>query len=96
MHLANEQRLLVIAMGKMGAYELNISSDIDLIFAYPEAGQTVGGTRSIDNQAFFIRLGQKLIAALDKHSGRGLCLSGGYAPAPLWSEWPPGNELRFP
>ena len=66
-----EQRLLVIAMGKMGAYELNISSDIDLIFAYPEAGQTVGGTRSIDNQAFFIRLGQKLIAALDKRSAEG-------------------------
>jgi len=63
-----EQRLVVIAMGKMGAYELNISSDIDLIFAYPESGETQGATRSISNQEFFIRLGQKLIAALDRHT----------------------------
>ena len=63
-----EQRLVVIAMGKMGAYELNISSDIDLIFAYPEAGETQGAARSISNQEFFIRLGQKLIAALDRHT----------------------------
>ena len=67
----SEQRLLVIAMGKMGAYELNISSDIDLLFAYPESGQTAGGSRSIDNQAFFIRLGQKLIASLDKQTAEG-------------------------
>ena len=63
-----EQRLVVIAMGKMGAYELNISSDIDLIFAYPESGETQGATRSISNQEFFIRLGQKLIAALDRQT----------------------------
>ncbi|MDG1310658.1 MAG: bifunctional [glutamate--ammonia ligase]-adenylyl-L-tyrosine phosphorylase/[glutamate--ammonia-ligase] adenylyltransferase [Porticoccaceae bacterium] len=67
----NEQQLLVIAMGKMGAYELNISSDIDLIFAYPESGQTQGGTRAVSNQEFFARLGQKLIAALDRQTGDG-------------------------
>jgi glutamate-ammonia-ligase adenylyltransferase len=61
----NEQRLLVIAMGKMGGGELNISSDIDLIFAYPEAGETQGARRSVSNQEFFVRLGQKLIASLD-------------------------------
>lgn len=59
------QRLLVIAMGKLGAGELNLSSDIDLIFTYPKAGQTSGGKRSGDNQEFFIRLGQRLIKALD-------------------------------
>jgi glutamate-ammonia-ligase adenylyltransferase len=61
----NEQKLLVIAMGKMGGGELNLSSDIDLIFAYPEAGQTEGAKRSVSNQQFFERLGQKLIASLD-------------------------------
>jgi glutamate-ammonia-ligase adenylyltransferase len=61
----NEQKLLVIAMGKMGGGELNLSSDIDLIFAYPEAGETVGAKRSVSNQQFFERLGQKLIASLD-------------------------------
>tara|TARA_B110000046_G_scaffold182475_1_gene216585 strand:+ start:21865 stop:24732 length:2868 start_codon:yes stop_codon:yes gene_type:complete len=69
--LGEEQRLVVIAMGKMGAYELNISSDIDLIFAYPDAGQTQGAARSISNQEFFIRLGQKLIAALDRQTADG-------------------------
>ncbi|MDG2500786.1 MAG: bifunctional [glutamate--ammonia ligase]-adenylyl-L-tyrosine phosphorylase/[glutamate--ammonia-ligase] adenylyltransferase [Porticoccaceae bacterium] len=66
-----EQRLVIIAMGKMGAHELNISSDIDLIFAYPDAGQTQGGERSISNQEFFVRLGQQLIAALDRHTADG-------------------------
>ena len=61
----NEQKLLVIAMGKMGGGELNLSSDIDLIFAYPEAGETEGEKRSVSNQQFFERLGQKLIASLD-------------------------------
>jgi glutamate-ammonia-ligase adenylyltransferase len=41
------QRLIVIAMGKLGARELNVSSDIDLIFAYPEAGETENGPRSV-------------------------------------------------
>jgi glutamate-ammonia-ligase adenylyltransferase len=66
-----EQRMLVIAMGKMGARELNISSDIDLIFAYPESGQTCGASRSVSNQEFFLRLGQKLIAAIDRHRVEG-------------------------
>ena len=61
----NEQKLLVIAMGKMGGGELNLSSDIDLIFAYPEAGQTEGPKKTVSNQQFFERLGQKLIACLD-------------------------------
>ncbi|MEH6450216.1 MAG: bifunctional [glutamate--ammonia ligase]-adenylyl-L-tyrosine phosphorylase/[glutamate--ammonia-ligase] adenylyltransferase [Oleispira sp.] len=64
----NEQRLLVLGMGKLGAYELNLSSDIDLIFAYPESGNTTGnaqGRRDISNQEFFIKVGQKLIQALD-------------------------------
>lgn len=60
------QRMVVIGMGKLGAEELNLSSDIDLIFTFPEGGQTQGGRkRSIDNQAFFNRLGQRLIKALD-------------------------------
>ncbi|TKB47195.1 bifunctional [glutamate--ammonia ligase]-adenylyl-L-tyrosine phosphorylase/[glutamate--ammonia-ligase] adenylyltransferase [Thalassotalea mangrovi] len=60
------QPLLVYAMGKLGGGELNFSSDIDLIFAYPHAGETRGARKSIDNQQFFTRLGQKLIAALNQ------------------------------
>ena len=58
------QPLVVLGMGKLGGGELNFSSDIDLIFSFPENGQTQGGRRSVDNQTFFIRLGQQLINAL--------------------------------
>ncbi|MCQ4346323.1 bifunctional [glutamate--ammonia ligase]-adenylyl-L-tyrosine phosphorylase/[glutamate--ammonia-ligase] adenylyltransferase [Pseudomonas stutzeri] len=59
------QHLVILGMGKLGAFELNLSSDIDLIFAYPEGGETEGARRPLDNQEFFTRLGQKLIKALD-------------------------------
>ncbi len=58
-----EQRLVVIALGKLGAGELNLSSDVDLIFAYPEDGETRTGERT--NQQFFIRLAQQLVQVLD-------------------------------
>lgn len=60
-----QQYMLVMAMGKHGAKELNVSSDIDLIFAYPETGETDHPKKPIENQLFFTRLGQKLIHALD-------------------------------
>jgi glutamate-ammonia-ligase adenylyltransferase len=58
------QELIVVGMGKLGGGELNVSSDIDLIFAYETAGET-NSEQSISNQEFFTRLGKKLIAALD-------------------------------
>jgi len=59
------QSLVVLAMGKLGGEELNFSSDIDLIFAYPEAGMTEGGAQQLDNQSYFTRLGQMVIRLLD-------------------------------
>lgn len=59
------QPLLILGMGKLGGGELNFSSDIDLIFTYPEHGHTQGGRRELDNAVFFTRLGQRLIKALD-------------------------------
>ena len=58
------QDLIVIAMGKHGAQELNLSSDIDLIFAFDEQGET-NGRKCIDVQQFCIFWGQKLIYLLD-------------------------------
>ncbi|MBW7982685.1 bifunctional [glutamate--ammonia ligase]-adenylyl-L-tyrosine phosphorylase/[glutamate--ammonia-ligase] adenylyltransferase [Enterobacillus tribolii] len=60
------QPLLILGMGKLGGGELNFSSDIDLIFAYPESGVTQGGRRELDNAQFFTRLGQRLIKVLDQ------------------------------
>lgn len=64
-HQGIAQPLLILGMGKLGGKELNFSSDIDLIFTYPENGETIGARRSIDNVKFFTRLGQRLINTLD-------------------------------
>ncbi len=61
----------VIGMGKLGANELNFSSDIDLIFTFPAAGSTQGGRREISNQEYFDKLGQRLIALLNEKTGDG-------------------------
>ncbi|KFZ39078.1 bifunctional glutamine-synthetase adenylyltransferase/deadenyltransferase [Shewanella mangrovi] len=60
----NPQPMMIIGMGKLGGRELNFSSDIDLIFTFPEHGETVGGRRTLDNQQFFIRMGQRLVNLL--------------------------------
>lgn len=61
-----KQPLLILAMGKLGGGELNFSSDIDLIFTYPQSGSTRGGRRELDNAQFFTRLSQRLIKVLDQ------------------------------
>ncbi len=58
------QALIVVGMGKLGGGELNVSSDIDLVFAYPEEGET-DGARSLHNREYFDRLGKRVIGALD-------------------------------
>ncbi|HUX25222.1 MAG TPA: bifunctional [glutamate--ammonia ligase]-adenylyl-L-tyrosine phosphorylase/[glutamate--ammonia-ligase] adenylyltransferase [Burkholderiales bacterium] len=67
------QELLVVGMGKLGGRELNVSSDIDLIFVYPEEGDTAlsagapssgSAPRRLSNHEYFIRLGRRLINAL--------------------------------
>lgn len=65
------QSLIILGMGKLGGGELNVSSDVDLIFVYPESGMTQGQRRSRDNHQFFERLGQQLIQALEKNTEHG-------------------------
>ena len=64
------QRLVVIGMGKLGGRELNFSSDIDLIFFFPDKGST-DGRRPVANEQFFTRLGQRLIRSLDANTADG-------------------------
>ncbi|HJV85462.1 MAG TPA: bifunctional [glutamate--ammonia ligase]-adenylyl-L-tyrosine phosphorylase/[glutamate--ammonia-ligase] adenylyltransferase [Noviherbaspirillum sp.] len=64
-----QQEMIVLGMGKLGGRELNVSSDIDLIFVYPENGETRTTSpeqRSLSNHEFFTRLGKKLIGALSE------------------------------
>src|SRR6478672_7260936 len=64
------QTLHVIGMGKLGGGELNVSSDIDLVFAYPEDGET-RAARPIANGEFFERLGRRVIGALHQQTADG-------------------------
>ncbi|MEB4590775.1 bifunctional [glutamate--ammonia ligase]-adenylyl-L-tyrosine phosphorylase/[glutamate--ammonia-ligase] adenylyltransferase [Candidatus Thiothrix sp. Deng01] len=64
------QQMVILGMGKLGGRELNFSSDIDLIFAFPENGDT-DGKRPLDNQGFFVRLGQRLIGVLGQTTADG-------------------------
>lgn len=65
-----EQEFIIIGMGKLGGRELNVSSDIDLIFVYPEDGSTAG-PKIIDNFEFFTKLGRGVIQALNDITGDG-------------------------
>ena len=59
----NVAQLWIVGMGKLGAAELNVSSDIDLIYIYDEEGQTQGladGSGVVDNQVFFDRVVKQL------------------------------------
>lgn len=69
------QDLMVVGMGKLGGGELNVSSDIDLIFLYGEEGQTVAqpGTaaKTLSNHEFFTHLGRRLIGVLSETTADG-------------------------
>ncbi|MDM8535268.1 bifunctional [glutamate--ammonia ligase]-adenylyl-L-tyrosine phosphorylase/[glutamate--ammonia-ligase] adenylyltransferase [Desulfobacterales bacterium HSG17] len=68
----SHQSLVALGMGKLGACELNFSSDIDLIFVFPESGETQGRTKSISNNDFFMRLGRRLIHVLGAKTHEGM------------------------
>jgi glutamate-ammonia-ligase adenylyltransferase len=62
--------LMVVGMGKLGGSELNASSDVDLVFVYPEEGHTRGPV-SISNHEYFTRVGRAIIAALNELTPEG-------------------------
>ncbi len=64
------QQMLVVGMGKLGGGELNVSSDIDLIFLYAEDGET-DGARKLGNHEFFTRLARRLINIVNEATSDG-------------------------
>jgi len=68
----NQQLLVVIGMGKLGGGELNFSSDIDLLFAYPEGGRTAGGASVLSNDEFFSRLCRRLLRVIGAVTPEGI------------------------
>jgi len=66
------QRLVVVGFGKLGGAELNFSSDIDLVLAYPHGGES-DGARVLDNGEYFVRLGRQLVRLLGEPTVDGIC-----------------------
>ena len=66
------QRLFVIGLGKFGGRELNLSSDIDVMFCYPQSG-VCDGRRELANDQFFTRLARSVIASLSEMTSEGFC-----------------------
>ena len=67
----SEMPLMVVGMGKLGGYELNLSSDIDLIFLYEHEGETQGGPKSLSHHEWFTRLGRSLMRVLSEVDANG-------------------------
>jgi glutamate-ammonia-ligase adenylyltransferase len=68
--LQREAGLVVIGMGKLGGYELNYHSDLDIIYVYDRQGGT-DGERRISNHEYFAKLGQKIISILTTQTREG-------------------------
>lgn len=66
-----EMPLMVVGMGKLGGLELNLSSDIDLIFLYEHEGDTQGAPKSLSYHEWFTRMGKRLIKLLAEHDANG-------------------------
>lgn len=67
-----KQDMLILAMGKLGGGELNFSSDIDLIFCYPQPGELKQRRKHLEYQQFFTRLAQQLINSLNQTTPDGI------------------------
>ncbi|HAT51528.1 MAG: bifunctional [glutamate--ammonia ligase]-adenylyl-L-tyrosine phosphorylase/[glutamate--ammonia-ligase] adenylyltransferase [Nitrospirae bacterium] len=71
-HGPQRSRFVILGMGKLGARELNFSSDIDLIYLYEDdRGQTIG-PKQIPIKSYYNRLGQDLIRLLSQTTGDGM------------------------
>ena len=80
-------------MGKLGGNELNVSSDIDLVFAYPEDGET-RGARPLSNHEFFIRFSRRLIKLLNELTEDGYVFRVDMRLRPLGSGRSAGCQLQ--
>jgi glutamate-ammonia-ligase adenylyltransferase len=70
-HEGVPQALVVFALGKLGGGELNFSSDVDLVLAYPEGG-TTDGARPLDNAEFFTRVARDFVRLLAEATADGI------------------------
>jgi glutamate-ammonia-ligase adenylyltransferase len=80
--------LVILGMGKLGGYELNFSSDIDLVFVYPDAGDS-DGRKCISAQEYFTRVSRYIVALLDEMTADGFAFRVDTRLRPFGESGPP-------
>ena len=88
--------LWVVGMGKLGARELNVSSDIDLIYIYDQDGETVGdaqGRGQISNQEYFAKAVKAIFSLIGDTTEHGFVFRVDLALRPNGNSGPPAVSL---
>ena len=88
--------LWIIGMGKLGARELNVSSDIDLIYIYDEDGETAGdaqGRGRISNQEYFAKAVRAIYTMVGDTTEHGFVFRVDLALRPNGNSGPPAVSL---
>ena len=89
-------RLWIVGMGKLGARELNVSSDIDLIYVYDQDGDTTGdaqGRGRISNQEYFAKAVRAIYALIGDTTEHGFVFRVDLALRPNGNSGPPAVSL---
>ena len=87
------QKMVVFALGKLGASELNFSSDIDLIYAFEDGG-TTRGAREVDHDEFYTRVARRLIKVLGEVNQEGLVYRVDMRLRPFGSQGPMASSFQ--
>ena len=89
-------QLCIVGMGKLGARELNVSSDIDLIYVYDHDGETTGsaeGRGKISNQEYFAKQVRAIYALVGDSTDHGFVFRVDLALRPNGNSGPPAVSL---
>jgi len=84
----------IVGMGKLGARELNVSSDIDLIYVYEDAGQTAG-PEPVSAHEYFSRVARSLYALIGDSTDEGFVFRVDLALRPNGNSGPPVTSLAM-
>jgi [glutamine synthetase] adenylyltransferase / [glutamine synthetase]-adenylyl-L-tyrosine phosphorylase len=84
----------IVGMGKLGARELNVSSDIDLVYVYEDDGQT-DGAESTSAHEFFSKVARKLYALIGDVTDDGFVFRVDLALRPNGNSGPPVVSLAM-
>jgi glutamate-ammonia-ligase adenylyltransferase len=87
-------QLWIVGMGKLGARELNVSSDIDLIYVYEDDGHTAG-PRPVSFHEYFSFVAKRLYALIGETTDDGFVFRVDLALRPNGNSGPPVVSLAM-